>query len=98
MIVKSGILENTKVDYIFALHVAPHLLCGSMEIKSGIMAASTDILHITIKGNIICDEVNLVGTLRTLNNEDRILAQKRISEICTYVSKAFHCSVVIEIN
>ncbi len=150
IIVKSGVLENPKVDYIFALHVAPHLLCGSMEIKSGIMAASTDRLHITIKGkkshgayphegvdaivassylitslqtivsrnidpnnsvvitfgkimggekgNIICDEVNLVGTLRTLNNEDRILAKKRISEICTYVSKAFHCSVVIEIN
>lgn len=50
IIVNSGVLENPKVDYIFALHVAPHLLCGSLEIKPGIMAASTDRLHIIVKG------------------------------------------------
>ncbi len=150
IIVNSGVLENPKVDYIFALHVAPHLLCGSMEIKPGIMAASTDRLHISVKGkkshgayphegidaivtssylisslqtivsrnidpnhsvvitfgkifggekgNIICDEVNLVGTLRTLNNEDRNLSKKRIKEICTHVGQTFNSSITIDIK
>lgn len=150
IIVNRGVLDSPKVDYIFALHVAPHLLCGSMEIKSGVMAASADRLHITVKGrkshgayphdgidaivtssylisslqtivsrnidpnnsvvitfgkifggvkgNIICDEVNLVGTLRTLNNEDRILSKKRIKEICTHVGKTFNCSIILDIK
>lgn len=50
IIVNSGVLENPKVDYIFTLHVDPHLLCESLEIKPGIMADSTDRLHITVKG------------------------------------------------
>ena len=40
--------------------------------------------------NIICDEVNLVGTLRTLNKEDKNLSKKRIFEICTYIGKSFN--------
>lgn len=150
VMVNSGVLENPKIDYIFALHVAPHLLCGFMEIKPGVMAASTDRLQITVKGkkshgayphegidaivissylisslqtivsrnidpnnsvvitfgkifggqkgNIICDEVNLVGTLRTLNNEDRILSKKRINEICRHVGQTFNSSIIVDIK
>ena len=144
------VLENPKLDYIFALHMAPHLSCGFMEIKSGVMAASTDRIHICvkgkkshgayphegvdaivissylitslqtivsrnidpnnsvvltfgkinggIKGNIICDEVNLVGTLRTLNKEDKNLAKKRIFEICTYMGKSFNSEILVDIK
>lgn len=150
IIADSSIIQNPKIDYIFALHVAPHLMSGFIEIKPGVMAASTDRLHITIKGkkshgayphqgvdaivtssylisaiqtivsrnidptnslvitfgkisggekgNIICDEVNLIGTLRTLNKEDRILAIKRINEICNYIGKTFNSLIILDIT
>ena len=150
IIINHNVLENPKVDYIFSLHMGPHLKCGTMEIKSGVMAASTDRLHISIKGkkshgayphegidaiviasylitslqtivsrnidpnnsvvitfgkitggnkgNIICDEVNLVGTLRTLNYEDRLLAKKRIEEICTHIGSAFNSEIIVNIK
>lgn len=50
------------------------------------------------KGNIICNEVNLVGTLRTLTNEARILSKKRIKEIRTHVGEAFNSSIIIDIK
>lgn len=48
--IKEGVLENPKVDYMFGQHVFPDLQVGKAGFKSGMYMASTDELHITIKG------------------------------------------------
>ena len=48
--IKEGILENPKVDYMFGQHVFPDLEMGKVGFKAGQYMASTDELHITING------------------------------------------------
>ncbi|MEE2700217.1 MAG: M20 family metallopeptidase [Bacteroidota bacterium] len=48
--IKEGVLENPKVDYMFGQHVFPDLEVGTVGFKSGQYMASTDELHITING------------------------------------------------
>ena len=43
-------MENPKVDYMFGQHVFPDLQVGKAGFKTGMYMASTDELHITIKG------------------------------------------------
>ena len=50
------------------------------------------------QGNIICDEVKLIGTLRTLNSDTRIYAKKRINEIISNTCKSFDCDYDIDIE
>lgn len=48
--IKEGVLENPKVDCMFGQHVFPDLEVGKVGFKIGMYMASTDELHITIKG------------------------------------------------
>jgi amidohydrolase len=50
LMIKESVLNNPKVDKIIALHVFPELEVGKVGFKSGMYMASTDELHITIKG------------------------------------------------
>lgn len=49
------------------------------------------------KGNIICDEVKLTGTLRTLNEDSRHLAKEKIKALCENISAGFGGKVDLEI-
>ncbi|CEH32983.1 M20 metallopeptidase family protein [Romboutsia lituseburensis] len=49
-LVRDKCLENPKVDYMFGLHVMPHLDVGYVETKYGALNANTDSLKISIKG------------------------------------------------
>ena len=49
------------------------------------------------KGNIICDEVKLTGTLRTLNEDTRHLIKEKIKAMCENVSIGFGGKVDLEI-
>ncbi|MGM9530786.1 M20 metallopeptidase family protein, partial [Intestinibacter sp.] len=49
------------------------------------------------KGNIICDEVKLTGTLRTLNEDSRHLAKEKIKSMCENISAGFGGKVNLEI-
>ena len=44
------------------------------------------------RGNIICNEVEIVGTLRTLDSATRNFSKKRISEIVDFTCKSFGAS------
>lgn len=142
-LIKDKCLENPKVDYMFGLHVMPHIQTGYVETKYGTLNASTDSLKIIIKGkkshgaypengtdalvasshivtslqsiisrnisplnsavltigkivggeaqNIICDNITMIGTLRTLDNETRELIINRIKNIIKNISDAFGC-------
>ena len=48
--IKEGVLEDPKVNAIIAQHVFPDLEKGKVGFRSGKYMASTDELHITIKG------------------------------------------------
>jgi len=50
VMIKEGVLENPKVDYIIAQHVYPDLEAGKVGFRPGMYMASADELHITIKG------------------------------------------------
>ena len=50
LMINEGVLENPKVDYVFALHVWSELKKGTIGIKSGAIMASTDPFNITVIG------------------------------------------------
>lgn len=50
MMIAEGVLETPHVDAIFGLHVYPHLPAGTVGFRSGQYMASTDEIHITIRG------------------------------------------------
>lgn len=48
--VQEGCMRNPDVDYVLGLHVMPYIDAGKAEIKYGKLNASTDSIHITLKG------------------------------------------------
>lgn len=50
LMIKAGVLENPRPDAIFALHVYPHLPCGTAGFRAGQYMASADEIYITIEG------------------------------------------------
>ena len=48
--IKEGVLESPQVDYIYGQHVFPDLEVGKVGFKAGRYMASTDELHIAVKG------------------------------------------------
>jgi len=146
--IKAGVMNNPPVVHVFALHVDPEIPVGKIGIKPGLYMASTDEVHINVKGkgghaampdllndpvyasaqllvalqqivsrnippnipsvltfgkieakgrtNIVPHEVKLEGTLRTFSQEWRVIAHKRIQEICDGIAKA--CGLKINLN
>jgi amidohydrolase len=50
LMIAEKVLENPKVDEIFALHVFPELEAGKIGLKAGMYMASCDEIHITVNG------------------------------------------------
>ncbi len=50
LMIKDGVLENPKPDAIFALHVYPHQVTGTLGFRAGQYMASADEIYITIEG------------------------------------------------
>ncbi len=50
LMINDGVLENPKVDFMLAQHVAPDLKAGTIGFKSGLYMASSDEIYITVKG------------------------------------------------
>lgn len=50
LMIKDGVLENPKVEKMFALHVFPELETGKLGFKEGMYMASCDEIYITING------------------------------------------------
>jgi amidohydrolase len=50
LMIKGGVLENPKVDEIYALHVFPELEVGKVGLKAGMYMASCDEVYINIIG------------------------------------------------
>lgn len=50
LMIAEGALENPKPQEIFALHVYPHLPCGTVGFRAGQYMASADEIYITIEG------------------------------------------------
>jgi amidohydrolase len=50
MMIADGVMENPAPAHVFGQHVYPDLEAGKIGIKSGKYMASTDELHLTIKG------------------------------------------------
>jgi hippurate hydrolase len=50
LMIADGVLQNPQVDSIFGMHVYPTLPAGQVGFRSGQYMASTDEIHITIRG------------------------------------------------
>jgi len=50
IMIKEGVLENPKPDYIVGQHVMPLIESGKVGFRSGIYMASTDELYVTVTG------------------------------------------------
>lgn len=50
LMIKEGVLQNPQVNQAIAQHVFPSMEVGKVGFRSGMYMASTDELHITIKG------------------------------------------------
>lgn len=50
LMIADGALENPEPQEIFALHVYPHLPCGTVGFRAGQYMASADEIYITIEG------------------------------------------------
>ena len=147
--IQAGVLENPRPGFIIGQHVFPELEAGKIGLRSGKYMASTDEVHLTIKGkgghaaiphkltdpvviaahvilalqqvvsrnaqattpsvlsfgriiadgqaNIIPDEVEISGTMRTFDEEWRLEMQKRIRAISASVAQGMggQCEVSI---
>jgi amidohydrolase len=76
-----GVLENPKVHNMFGQHVFPDLQVGKVGFKAGMYMASTDELHITIKGK------GGHAALPEKNKNPIKVASKLISELYDYFDK-----------
>ena len=150
LMVKEGVLENPSPSAIFGLHVFASDSSGLLMYKSGGIMASSDALHITVRGrqthgavpwggvdpivvaaqivlglqtivsrqidltsspavvtigsiqggvrgNIIPDEVVMVGTIRTFDPAMREEIHKRIKQTATKIAESAGASADIEI-
>lgn len=50
LLIEAGVLENPKVEEMYALHVFPELEVGKLGMRSGLYMASCDELHLEIIG------------------------------------------------
>ncbi len=150
MMVKEGVLDNPKVDLIFALHIDAFLDAGKIGWKAGSIAAAVDDMRIVVKGkgshgaypwagidpivtsaqminglqtivsrsvdltdeaavvtigkiqggvrsNIIPEQVEMLGTVRTLNDAARTLVHQRIRTVAENVAESMGATVEIEL-
>jgi amidohydrolase len=151
LMVKSGVLENPKVDAIFGLHINSQTEVGQIAFKPGAEMAAVDSYYIKIKGtqthgaspwsgvdpivtasqivlglqtivsrsvditegaavvtvgaihggireNIIPEEVNIMGTIRTLDAKHQALVHQRIKDIATNIAESAGAKAEVEIK
>lgn len=150
IMIKEGVLENPKPDYIVGQHVMPLIDAGKVGFRSGIYMASTDELYVTVTGkgghgaqphqnidpvliaahiivalqqivsrnadprlpsvlsfgkviangatNIIPNEVKIEGTFRTLNEDWRAEAHKRMKKMAEGMAESMGGSCDFDIH
>ncbi len=96
-----GAYPQEGVDAIVA---ASHLITGLQSLISREVTPqhSTTLTLGKISGgtaiNVICDNVNILGTLRTDNNDTRRYLKKRIIEYTNDICKSYRCDATINIK
>jgi len=150
IMIKEGVLENPKPNYIVGQHVMPLIDSGKVGFRSGIYMASTDELYVTVTGkgghgaqphqnidpvliashiiialqqivsrnadprlpsvlsfgkvtangatNIIPNEVKIEGTFRTLDEDWRAEAHKRMKKMAEGIAEAMGGSCDFDIH
>lgn len=79
--VKSGCMENPKVDYVIGLHVMPNHPCGIIETKYGALNGASDGISITLKGK------QAHGAYPDLGTDTIVIAGQVITALQTIVSR-----------
>ncbi len=150
IMIKEGVLEKPKPDYIVGQHVMPLIDAGKVGFRSGIYMASTDELYVTVTGkgghgaqphqnidpvviashiiialqqivsrnadpripsvlsfgkvtangatNIIPNEVKIEGTFRTLDEDWRAEAHKRMKKMAEGIAESMGGSCDFDIH
>lgn len=83
LMIKDGALENPKPVSIFGQHVFPSMECGKVGFRKGMYMASTDELHITVKGKgghaaMPLEYINpLIIAAHLISNLDEVFMQNK---------------------
>jgi amidohydrolase len=150
LMIEAGVLEDPIVERMYGLHVFPEFEAGHLGLRSGLYMASSDEIHITIKGigghgalpekcvnplmmgasfvieskelleaicpkeiphvltfgrfealgstNVVPSTCEIKGTFRTMNEEWRALAHKKLIELGKKIASDYRGEINITIS
>ncbi len=84
------------------IHVGARILLALQELTSSEIPHTASVVATVCKfnagtaPNVIPDTATLEGSLRSLNQEQRYFAKKRMAELCDSIGKAYRCKVDLE--
>ncbi|MBN3521627.1 amidohydrolase [Algoriphagus lutimaris] len=74
------------------------ILSRNVNITENPAIVTIGAIHGGIRSNIIPEEVNMIGTIRTFGDEQQALVHKRITEIVTNIAESSGASAKVEIG
>lgn len=89
--IQAGILDKYHLDEIYALHVSPEHLVGTIASKPGVLFVSSNELHVDLHGK------SCHGALPHQGNDMIVAGMQLINQLQTIVSRNInpaHCAVV----
>jgi amidohydrolase len=73
------------------------IVSRSVKLTEAPAVVTVGAIHGGIRHNIIPEEVKMIGTIRTLGREQRVLVHKRISSIAKSIGEGAGCTVDVDI-
>ena len=74
------------------------IVSRSVNLTEAPAVVTVGALHGGIRQNIIPEEVKMIGTIRTLGREQKVLVHKRIKEIAENIAESAGCKANVEIE
>jgi amidohydrolase len=73
------------------------IVSRSVKLTEAPAVVTVGAIHGGIRHNIIPEEVKMIGTIRTLGKEQRILVHKRINSIVKNIAESAGCEAIVDI-
>ncbi len=74
------------------------IVSRSVNLTEAPAVVTVGAVHGGIRQNIIPEEVKMIGTIRTLGREQKVLVHKRIREIAENIAESAGCKAIVDIN
>ncbi len=74
------------------------IVSRSVNLTEAPAVVTVGAVHGGIRENIIPEEVKMIGTIRTLGREQKVLVHKRMREIAENIAESAGCKAIVDIN